>query len=293
MADIRLNKFGFYEVVNKPSEAELEAYYSQKYYQDNKSTYEKAYQPHELNYIFNKIAQRLEVLKHHFNTAQWSPKSILDIGSGEGWVLDYFKRQNWEVIGLDFSEFGCKTFNPACLENMLLGNIYENIINLKKAKKSYSVIWLDNVLEHVVGPQQLLQNCRSLVNENGALIIEVPNDFSRLQNYLKENNFIDSDFWVALPDHLSYFNKDGLIKLAKESGWEEVFTMADFPIDFALFNPDTNYVKDKSKGKNCNQARIQTDNFMHAISVEKTIAYYKALADLGLGRQIISFFKPI
>ena len=67
--------------------------------------------------------------------------------------------------------------------------------------------------------------------------------------------------------------------------------MSDFPIDFNLVNPDTNYNKDKTKGKNTHRSRVELDNLMHSISIEKTIQYFKALADLGLGRQIISFLK--
>jgi hypothetical protein len=67
--------------------------------------------------------------------------------------------------------------------------------------------------------------------------------------------------------------------------------MSDNPIDFNLLNPDSNYVEDSSKGKNCHKSRVTIDNLMHAVSVESAVNYYKSLADLGMGRQIISFFK--
>ena len=35
------------------------------------------------------------------------------------------------------------------------------------------------------------------------------NDFSILQKYLMERNHINSEFWVAIPDHVSYFNNAG------------------------------------------------------------------------------------
>ncbi len=292
MANITLNSFGFHEVTDKPSAAELQNYYSQKYYQETKGTYEKAYQPHELAYINHKIEQKLFVLQQNFSFNNVENPSVLDIGAGEGWVLGYLKEKKWSVTGLDFSSFGCQAFNPDCLENLIIGDIYQNIQILVEQGKKYEVIWLDNVLEHVLNPLELLQDCQKLMEPNGALVIEVPNDFSRLQQYLKETGAIDNDFWVALPDHLSYFNRTGLINLASAANFTEVFTMADFPIDFALINPDTNYIKDRAKGKNCNQARLHLDNLMHEVSVEKTVAYYKALADLGMGRQIISFFKP-
>ncbi|MEK7097420.1 MAG: class I SAM-dependent methyltransferase, partial [Patescibacteria group bacterium] len=101
-----------------------------------------------------------------------------------------------------------------------------------------------------------------------------------------------SEFWVT-PDHLSYFNKEGLINLVKAAGWKNKFVMGDNPIDFNLLNENTNYAKDKSKGKSCHKARIEIDNLMDSISVEKAVDYYRALGQLGLGREIVALFAPI
>lgn len=291
--EIQINRYGFYEVVNKPTELELKEYYSKKYYQEGKGTYQKSYSEDELKYFQNKISQKVFVLEREFSPASLAKKSLLDIGSGEGWVLHYFKKKGWRVTGIDFSDHGCRSFNPDCLVDMMIGDIYESIHIIKRKATSYSVIWLDNVLEHVTNTFGLLSDCREMIDKEGALVIEVPNDYSPLQQYLLQRNYVNSEFWVALPDHLSYFNKNGLLNLAREAGWESVFVMADFPIDFSLVNPDTNYVNEKVKGKNCNRSRVEIDNLMHSISVEKTVAYYRALADLGLGRQIIAFFKPV
>jgi hypothetical protein len=67
--------------------------------------------------------------------------------------------------------------------------------------------------------------------------------------------------------------------------------LADYPIDWNLLNPDSNYVKDRTKGKNCHKERIEFENLVHNLDVDKLIALYKSLADLGLGRQITGFFK--
>jgi hypothetical protein len=48
--------------------------------------------------------------------------------------------------------------------------------------------------------------------------------------------------------HFYCFNREGLDQLCLSVGLKNELTIADFPIDFNLFNPDTNSVNDKSKG---------------------------------------------
>ena len=41
--DIIKNKYGFFEIKNKPSKKELQEYYAQKYFQEDKGCYESNY----------------------------------------------------------------------------------------------------------------------------------------------------------------------------------------------------------------------------------------------------------
>ncbi len=289
-AKVILNKYGFYEVSEKPSAAELEEYYAKKYYQSGKGSYEAEYPPEEYLYFNNKIEQKNWVIKKLF-TAETEKRSLLDIGCGEGFTLNYYKKKGWTVVGLDYSEFGVKKFNPDCLPDLITGDIYEKMQPLIKSNTKFDVVWLDNLLEHVLDPLNLLKECKRLLKPDGVLVIEVPNDFSVLHKFLLEKKYINSEFWIAIPDHLSYFNKSGLEAISSDAGFKTEFSIGDYPIDFSLMNPDSNYNKDKSKGKNAHFSRIEMENLIHSISVEKAVEYFKSLADLGLGRQLVSFLK--
>jgi 2-polyprenyl-3-methyl-5-hydroxy-6-metoxy-1,4-benzoquinol methylase len=286
--NIVMNRFGFYEVQNKPSQQELEDYYAKQYFQQDKSNYEKKYSDDEILFFRNKLEAKYFVIQEML--AMKGNLSFLDIGAGEGWAMSFFKEKGWSVTGLDFSKFGCENHNPLMMKDLVIGDLYKSMNALAAENRKFDVILLSNILEHVINPFELLRYLSKLAGERTCLIIEVPNDFSSLQNYLFENKIIDSQFWIALPDHLSYFNKDGLNRLCKEAGWNNDLTISDYPIDLLLLNENTNYSKDKSKGKSCHLQRVTTDNMLYAISVEKTVALYKAYADLGLGRQIIGFY---
>jgi 2-polyprenyl-3-methyl-5-hydroxy-6-metoxy-1,4-benzoquinol methylase len=282
------NKFGYYELKNKPSAAELKSYYSEKYYQENSATYDKHYSDDEIKYFINKIEQKYYVIKDKFRGIK--KPEFLDIGCGEGFALNYFKEKGWKITGLDYTSFGCDTHNPDVSENIIIGDIFESLESLKLSEKKFDLIWLDNVLEHVPEPGQLLKLCFETGKDNSALLIEVPNDFSELQYLALKKGFIDEKFWVVTPDHISYFNKDGLINLCSSAGWKNFRTIGDFPIEINLLNNNTNYIKDKAKGKSSHFQRVEFENLLHDISIEKTNRLFEALADLGLGRALIGIF---
>lgn len=288
---VRKNIYGFHELVSKPNLKTLQDYYSKKYYQELKGNYNSNYTPEELKYIENQLKRNYFLINKMLGCRRYK-KSFLDVGSGEGWALNFFYKLKWNVTGLDFSEFSCKKFNPTCSSHVLVGDINDNLLDLLKKGEKYDVILLDNVLEHVLYPLSILKYCNKLIKKTGVLVVEVPNDFSILQNYLLKKNYINNKFWIAYPDHISYFNKDGLENLARRAGWKCYFTLTGYPIDFNLVNQNTNYIRDKTLGKSCHVARIELENLIYSISFEKAINYGRSLAELGLGRDIVSFFKP-
>lgn len=287
--EVRETNYGYFELKNKPGKDELTEYYRNKYYQESNGSYQNLYSAEEIKFENNKIEQKYSLVQNLL--PQNKKLKLLDIGCGEGFCLSYFYKKDWEILGLDFSVHGLATHNPHIEKYVISGDIYDNLKILEEKKSKFDLIWLDNVLEHVLDPLQLLVDCYNLTSENGLLIIEVPNDFSKLQLELKEQKFIDRDFWVVSPDHISYFNKEGLINICKKADWNVEKIIADFPIDFNLFNPNANYIVDKKTGKGAHLQRIKIGNLMHQISVAKANKFYEALADLGLGRQIIAVFK--
>ena len=203
----------------------------------------------------------------------------------------FFKKIGWDITGLDFSNYGCKTFNPGCLENFIEGDIYQNIETIISSDYTYDVLWLDNVLEHVLEPMKLLKDLKNITSDESVLIIEVPNDFSIIQKYLYENSILKEKNWIVVPDHISYFNAKGLNALCKACGWNNIGLLSDFPIDWFLFNDHSNYYKDRSKGKAAHQARVTIENLLHEHSQHQINDLYEALANVNMGRQLIGFYR--
>ncbi|MBF2053172.1 MAG: class I SAM-dependent methyltransferase [Candidatus Sericytochromatia bacterium] len=286
------NRLGYFELAQKPSEGELQQYYAEKYYQYEHSNYAKTYPEDELKYFRAKIAQKYLALK---SLSGSESGSLLDVGCGEGFTLAFFKEMGWQVTGVDYSRFGCQQMNPHCLDDLLAGDIYLILHQLIEQHKTYDLLWISNVLEHVLDPLALLRTLQKLVSPAGYLIVQVPNDFSFFQNYLLQAKIISEPFWVAVPDHISYFTRTSLKRLCLEAGWSEQLVLADFPIDLFLLNEHSNYHHAPEKGKAAHLARVKLENLFHAHSPERTNRFYQAMAELDFGRQITGFYtlKPL
>ncbi|MEO3428957.1 methyltransferase domain-containing protein [Pelagibius sp. CAU 1746] len=292
MNDPRLkrNPLGFLEVVSRPSEDELSDYYAQTYYQQEKSSYRKSYPPDELAVIDLRIAQRaaraLELLHRD------GPGNLLDVGCGEGFVLAAFAKQGWTVAGVDHSRAGVESMNPDFADKVEQGDLFALLRRRIEAGERHDLVWLGNVLEHVLDPLGLLDSLRSLVAPGGLLVATVPNDGNAYHEDLLAGGAIPERFWIAIPDHMSYFTIDSLRRTAEATGWDCLDVQADFPIDLFLAHEGSNYVRDRSQGGAAHRARLQLERIVGAAGIEAANRFYSALADVGLGRNITAFMRP-
>ncbi len=290
MKKLRKHNFGFWEIFPKPSCKELSDYYTNKYYQDALGSYEHTYSEGELSFFNAKLEQKYSVLINKMGRNQ-NPRKFLDIGCGEGFALAYFRKQGWSVKGIDFSSTGVESKNPVCLDVLETGDVFLLLDEEVKSGNKYDVVWLQNVLEHVLEPIALLHSLKFLLENDGVVAITVPNDFSVTQQKALMLGHIDNQFWVSPPDHLSYFNHISLLATAEATGWTCFELLADFPIDWFLFNSNSNYVKNKSVGKSAHYARVQIENLIHSQGVEIANNFYSTMAKLGLGRSLTAFLQ--
>ena len=229
---IRKHVLGFWEIVDKPTPQELRQYYADKYYQEAKGSYELEYSDEELQYFRSKLEQRLAVIQRNQPRLKIRGK-MLDVGCGEGYALAFFRARGWDVKGIDFSDAGVSSKNPDCQDALMTGDIFTLLADEIIRGETYDVVWLQNVLEHVLDPVDLLKSLRQLIAKNGLAVITVPNDCSAVQQTALARGHIDNEFWIAPPDHLSYFDHISLQNVANNTGWRTVDVLADFPIDWA------------------------------------------------------------
>ena len=206
--------------------------------------------------------------------------------------MRHYHDKNWSIDGVDFSEYGITSLNPDLLSFFEKGDISSIIETKIENFEKFDVIWLGNVLEHVIDPTHLLKRLKLLLNIKGVIVITVPNDGSSYQDLLLNKNYVNRDFWVTPPEHLSYFSYDSLMNIARYTGYDCLDLIADFPIDFFLLHSGSNYVNNPKLGKGAHKARVEMENFISKAPFKIINSFYKNLAQLGLGRTLTIFISP-
>jgi 2-polyprenyl-3-methyl-5-hydroxy-6-metoxy-1,4-benzoquinol methylase len=139
-------------------------------------------------------------------------KSVIDIGCGLGPTLFYYRAiKSTKILGIDpdkrlaqvGSKFGFDT------QIGLFGNV-----EAKKLSKQFEVAVIDQVIEYMTNPRELIRNIRKILKDKGELILATPNFNSLLINIFGNYSFT----WHA-PYHLQFFNIESLRRLLSEEGF--------------------------------------------------------------------------
>ncbi len=285
-------EYGYKTFAEAPTQEFLNDFYSKMYYQNPQGTYQVEYTPLEHKQRMLRI-ELLEIFINANAVDLLKPiKNFLDVGCGEGYVLSHFKNCGWSITGLDFSTHGARTKNPEVEAFIQQGDVYQSIEKLNASALKFEVVYLGNILEHVLDPAGLIDSLYSLLEDDGLLCITVPNDFSHLQNFLIESGQISIPYWLAYPDHLNYFTLESLTRLLEDRQLPVVDKYADFPIEWFLVNPDSNYASDKSKGKNAHKSRVIVDSMINDSKDEAAkLTFWRSLCQLGFGRNFTTISR--
>ncbi|MBU0486135.1 MAG: class I SAM-dependent methyltransferase [Proteobacteria bacterium] len=278
---------GVVSVSPMPSSEELAAFYADSYYQETPSkTYSTHYSEDELAHRVLRAELILFALKK-VGLKNDSQPSFLEIGCGEGFLLKAAKEYGYEVRGVDFSDYGIQNYHPELIDHIEVGDAYQILQQIfVDQHHRFDVCVMQNVLEHVIDPEDLLHKVKQIMSPGGVVVITVPNDFSRIQAKLMDEGMIENEYWFQPPQHLHYFNVDTINSFVGHCGYSVVDAFADFPIDFFLFHSGSNYVKDSAQGKDAHKARITLDLLL----AERGVAVYhqlcQALTACGAGRNV-------
>lgn len=148
-------------------------------------------------------------------------KSILDIGAGLGGFAFVAKQRGFQVISIEMQQeqvrLALKIFNIE-LVNIDIDSF------ISKSTAKVDVIFLHHVLEHLHHPLAILKSLKSLLNSNGIIMIEVPNQFWHFPKELKlKLRLIEETKSYNLLHHLYFFSPSSFARIIKEAGYEIIY----------------------------------------------------------------------
>ncbi|MBW2991751.1 class I SAM-dependent methyltransferase [Candidatus Woesearchaeota archaeon] len=131
---------------------------------------------------------------------------VIEIASNDGYMLKNFKENNIPVLGIDpckASETAIKNNIPA-LKEFFDKKLAEKLI---KKGKSANIVIANNILAHVPELNGFVEGIKTILKENGLIVIEVP----YIAELIKK-----CEFDTIYHQHLCYFSVTALDKLFRK-----------------------------------------------------------------------------
>ncbi|MFA7209287.1 MAG: class I SAM-dependent methyltransferase [Parcubacteria group bacterium] len=132
---------------------------------------------------------------------------ILEIGCSNGIKLKKLKDIGWDTKGIEPS---CKASEDA-RNNKGLDVETGSIFDFDFPEKSFDVIILDMVLEHLYNPHKALKKISKWLRPDGQLIFSIP-----YFNGVEYKFFKKYSYGLQLPNHITFFNKNSISRLLKK-----------------------------------------------------------------------------
>ena len=193
----------------RPSIKEIGRYYQSENYISHHSTNTSLF--HQLyrlirNYMFGK---KMRYIRTYFKK-QYNEISLMDYGAASGDFLAYCKTQHFKTLAGIEQDASCRKAaadihgiplkSPEALEAL--------------PQNSFDVITLWHVLEHIHNVDEVIALFHKLLDENGILVIAVPNINSL-------DRKIYGKYWAAydVPRHLYHFNASTISILLQRLGF--------------------------------------------------------------------------
>lgn len=176
-------------------------------------------QPDDLNKYYPAYYRRYGSLLFTFfrflygrRTASWARAyghagRALEVGCGNGWMLDSLRQRGWQVIGTERTPASAQFARTQLKLTVVVGGL--NALR----EGEFDLIILQQVLEHLPDPVGTLSHCAKLLKPSGHLVVGVPNMASWQFRFSRQH-------WQHLdvPRHLGHFTPHSIRKALEHVG---------------------------------------------------------------------------
>lgn len=265
---------GFIHAIPFVKEIELKNFYEKKFYKQNRKKNYFTNQEKDKDWWEKIFKERINSFEKILN----KKGTILDVGCGPGFFLNYAKKRGWKIFGLEPSNAAVDFANKKLGIKITNGNFDE----LTKFK-NIDVIYTHGVLEHLENPIEFLKLAQKSLSKNGIIFNSVANDFNQIQAIALDTT--KKPWWIMPPEHYNYFNISSIKKLMRKK-FKILSTKLSFPIDFFILMGQ-NYVANKKLGKKTHKMRVTFEaNFDKNGFSRLKDEIHNSFRELKIGRQI-------
>jgi 2-polyprenyl-3-methyl-5-hydroxy-6-metoxy-1,4-benzoquinol methylase len=160
-------------------------------------------------------AERPEMLRYIPSTAT----SVLEVGCGNGNFARLIKTQlAAQVWGVELDREAALVAEQQ-LDKVICG-AFDEALNLPK--HSFDCIIFNDVLEHLVDPEQALLDCQKLLRQGGVVVASIPNVryFHNVINLAFYGDWTYTDKGILDRTHLRFFTYRSILEIFERLGYK-------------------------------------------------------------------------
>lgn len=211
---VKCTQCGFYYTDPMPfwDDKDLQVLYSGEYFGDESSWWHRVRTQVDPRRRLDAIAREMEVSK---------PK-LLDIGCGQGYVLEHALNQGWDVWGLEPS----KTWAHKTSTRLGVKIWAQRIENADLPASVCDCVFSDSVIEHLAEPMEMMKLVHRVLKPGGIAYFVTPNAdalFNHFRGMIfrldgsQRSPYIEP---LCVPYHVVGFTPHSLSVLAERAGFE-------------------------------------------------------------------------
>jgi 2-polyprenyl-3-methyl-5-hydroxy-6-metoxy-1,4-benzoquinol methylase len=147
---------------------------------------------------------------------------FFEIGCGMGYFLDYVRQHGFNVSGIEYAELGVRSCQTSFGLDVRRGSFEDFAIEPNR----YDVIFMGDVLEHLVQPLAMLQKAYAMLRPSGVFAAEVPSMFNSLTGRFAATTmraFRISKKMAMPPYHVNEFTPRTLRAMIERAGFKHGF----------------------------------------------------------------------
>ncbi len=159
-------------------------------------------------------------------------RNFLDIGCGDGLLLDTASKCDWDVEGYDVDQETVERVKKRIGVSVQSGDFFD----LEWQHNHYDLVTMHQVLEHLKNPRSYLEQVHNMLRNKGLLFIASPNITSlsaRIKFWLEtkglKKNKIGS--YYDTDHHIIYFSPVVLESLLRKLGYDVLFIRNGYKVE--------------------------------------------------------------
>lgn len=149
-------------------------------------------------------------------------RKILDLGCGNGWLINHLIELGYDAYGTDASQSGidlAKRKNPG---RFFIQDLSKDELPPELQHTGFNTIISTEVIEHLYQPKEYLDFCKKILSQNGGgeLILTTPYHGYLKNVVLSLSGKMDQHFTVLWDGgHIKFWSEKTLTGLLKEKGF--------------------------------------------------------------------------